>query len=141
MRKTFVIIAAFTLLTLLGGMVSAQTRVNDKDIETMMKNLNEDVKKFKSSFNSGIGNTSIRKTSREKESKALVQKFEQQTGGMLNQFKKDKKAESQIKLVLRSAEQINQLLDEVTLDSRTVSAWKKVQEALGLLKKGLGVTE
>ncbi len=142
MPKTITAIVVFTLFTFLGGIVAAhQTRVNDKDIATMMKNLNEDVKKFKSSFNDGIGKTSIRKTSREKESKSLVQRFEQQTNGMLSYFKQHKKADSQIRMVLKSAEQINQLLDEVALDSRTVSAWKKVQEALDLLKKGLGVTE
>ncbi len=141
MRNTIASITVFVLFAFMGGVVAAQTRVHDKDIETMMKNLNEDAKKFKTSFNSGIGKTTIRKTSREKESKSLVQRFEQQTAGMLNQFKQNKKADSQIKLVFRSAEQINQLLDEVSLDKQTVSAWEKVQEELNLLKKSLGVTE
>lgn len=141
MRNTIVPITVFVFFALLGGRVTAQTRVHDKDIQTMMKNLNEDAKKFKSSFNAAIGKTSIRKTSREKESKSLVQRFEQQTTGMLNQFKQNKKADSQIRLVLRSAEQIDQLLEEVSLDKRTTSDWEKVLEELDLLKKSLGITE
>jgi len=123
----------------LGGYVIAQTRVNDKDIEAMMKNLNQDAKKFTKSFNSGITKTSIRGTSREKESKQMVKVFEQQTADMLKNFKKNKKAEAEMQLVLRSADQIAQLLKEVQLDQLTVSNWQKLDEELNLLSKGLGI--
>jgi hypothetical protein len=53
----------------------AQERLSDKDVETQMKNLKEDSKKFRSSFNSAIGKSTVRKTSREKDAKALVERF------------------------------------------------------------------
>lgn len=136
LTRTMLMILFFAFL---GGSVIAQTRVNDKDIEAMMKNLNQDAKKFTKSFNSGITKTSIRGTSREKESKQMVKVFEQQTADMLKNFKKNKKAEAEMQLVLRSADQIAQLLKEVQLDQLTVSNWQKLDEELNLLSKGLGI--
>ncbi len=141
MRNVIFGFAGLILLTLLGVNSIAQTRVSDRDIESMMKNLSEDAKKFASSFNSGVTKSSIRKTSREKESKILVKRFEQQTAGMLKNFKKNKKAEAEIQLVLISSDQIDKLLNEVNLDGRTVSDWKKVQEEIALVSKSLGVTQ
>lgn len=138
-----IVLAAMTalLLPILAGTIVAQTRVSDKDVEALMKNLNEEVKKFRKSFDVGIGKSSIRKTSREKESKALVERFEQRTEGMLKNFKKNKKAEAEIRLVRDSADKINQLLVEVSLDTQTMSAWKKVWEQLEMVSKSLGSPE
>ena len=141
MRNTTFAFVGLVLFALLGGVGTAQTRVPDKDIESMMKNLKEDAKKFTSSFNLGITKSSIRKTSREKESKSLVKRFEEQTAGMLNNFKRNKKADSEIRLVRMNADKISKLLDEVKLDSQTTKNWDKVREELDLLSKNLGVPE
>jgi len=42
--------------------LSAQTRLNDKDVLQHMKNLKDDAKKFRSSFNSALAKSTIRKT-------------------------------------------------------------------------------
>ncbi len=139
-RKMTCAFMIFILFACSGAAVLGQTRVSDKDIESMMKNLSEDSKKFTSNFNSGIAKSSLRRTSREKESKELVKRFEQRTAGMLNNFKRNKKAEAEIHLVLDSAEKIDQLLKEVNFDNQTVSSWKKVQEELDMVSKGLGVS-
>ena len=74
------------LLLALGALVGiAQTRMSDKDVEDMMKNLNEDAKKLRPNFNSAVGKSTIRKTQQEqeKDAKALVERFQKQTEGML----------------------------------------------------------
>ena len=139
MRKPTCAVMILVLVAFLGGAVSAQTRVSDKDIEAMTKNLNEDAKKFVSSFNSGVGKTSIRRTTREKESKELVKAFEQQTALLMKNFKKNKKADAEMRLVLGTAKQVGQLLDEVRFDAATMSAWNKLQELIGLLTKALEI--
>jgi len=40
---------------------SAQGRMSDKDVEKVMDNLQEDAKRFRSSFDSAIGKSTIRK--------------------------------------------------------------------------------
>lgn len=57
----------------------AQERLSDKDLEQRIKNVNSDIKTFHSTFNSAVGKTSIRKTTQEKDAKALVQNFQNQS--------------------------------------------------------------
>jgi hypothetical protein len=47
------------------ALAGAQTRLSDKDLEQRIKNTNEDVKRFR------VSNTNIRKTTQEKDAKAL----------------------------------------------------------------------
>jgi hypothetical protein len=80
MKKHGVCFTAVLVLSMLivAGFASyaySQERLSDKDIETMFNNLKSDAKKFSSTFNSAVGKSTIRKTSQEKEAKALVQSF------------------------------------------------------------------
>jgi len=133
------VLAVTTLISLafLCGALIAQTRVSDKDIEAMTKNLNQHAKKFVSAFNSGVGRPSIRKTSREKASKDLVKSFQQQTEVLMKNFKKNKAAGTEMHRVMETARQVRQLLDEVKLDATTMSAWNKTEELIGMLAKAL----
>lgn len=140
MRHAMYAFVIFIFSAFLSGIVAAQTRVSDKDVESMMKNLSEDAKKFTPSFNSGIAKSSIRKTTRERESKELVKRFEQQTSGMLKNFKKSKKVDAEIQLVLDSAGKIDQLLKEVNLGDQTVSKWNRLYEDLSMVSKSLGIS-
>jgi hypothetical protein len=67
--------------------------MHDKDIQSLMKNLTEDATRFRSSFNAAVAKSTIRKTSQEKDAKALVAQFQKQTEGLLSQFKSTKKAD------------------------------------------------
>jgi Na+-transporting NADH:ubiquinone oxidoreductase subunit NqrC len=68
----------------------AQARLSDKDLEQRIKNVNSDIKAFSSMFNSAVGKTSIRKTTQEKDAKALVQNFQNQSKALYDKFKKTK---------------------------------------------------
>jgi len=43
----------------------AQQRLNDKDVEETMKNLNEDAGQFRSQFDSAVSKSTIRNTDQE----------------------------------------------------------------------------
>ena len=47
--------------------LSAQTRLSDKDVLQHMKNLKDDAKKFRPSFNSALSKSTIRKNTQEKD--------------------------------------------------------------------------
>jgi len=116
-----------------------QTRVSDKDVEGLMKNLKEDSKKFKSSFDSAIGKSTVRKTSKEKDAKALVSRFAKQTEGMLSHFSDKKKGDTELQAVLRSSDQIDSFMSEVSLDSKTGADWQKVKAELNSLSEAFGL--
>jgi len=119
--------------------VQAQSRMSDKDVETTIKNLTEDAKSFRSAFDSSVGKSTIRKTSREKDAKAQVKSFEDQTQTLLNQFKKSKQANDYLPSVMDTASQIEGLLKEVQLDSSTTMRWSKVRADLDQLAAAHGL--
>ena len=73
--------------------LSAQTRLNDKDFLQYVKNLQDDAKKFRSSFNRALAKSTIRTTTQEKGAKTLAQNFERQTNSTHEAFKHSTKAE------------------------------------------------
>jgi|SRR5208282_6903784 len=108
----------------------SQERLSDKDIETMFNNLKSDAKKFNSTFNSAVGKSTIRKTSQEKEAKALVQTFGNQSEAALDKFKKNRHPDVELSDLLTSGTQINQLLVSTPMDDRTDADWSKVKSEL-----------
>ena len=68
--------------------LSAQIRLSDKDVLQHTKNLKDDTQKFRSSFNSALSKSTIRKTTQEKDAKTLAQNFKKQTNSMYEAFRK-----------------------------------------------------
>jgi len=127
------------LLTMVGApLASAQSRMRDKDIESLMKNLKQDAKKFRSAFDQSVGKSAIRKTSQAKDEKALVARFEKDTEGMLNQFKGTKKGDA-LPTVLSTADQIEKLLAATPMGPETDAAWAKVKTELDTLSQQFNV--
>jgi hypothetical protein len=126
-----------TLLTLAIGvpLASAQGRMNDKDIESLMNNLQKDAKAFRSAFNSSVGKSTIRKTSQEKDAKTLVKTFDKQTESMYKQFKSKKKADAQLAAMQSSADQIDKLLTSTPMGDETSNAWAKVKNEVTMLSQ------
>ena len=88
-----------------------------------MQNLKDEAKKFQSSFNSAIGKSTGRKTSPEKDGKALVKAFSQQTDSMSEVFKDSKKAGTSLQEYLDSAQKIDKLLADVPLGDNVTASW------------------
>lgn len=105
-------------------------RMSDKDVERMMTNLRNDAKRFGDVFNPAIGKSTIRKTQQEKDAKALVKTFQNQTNTMLTQFKANKQAEPALSNARDSAANIEKALGAVPLGPQVGDAWTKVRTEL-----------
>ena len=79
--RKYLLILSVLLLLGAGGML-AQQRLNDKDVEETMKNLNEDAEQFRSQFDSAVSKSTIRNTDQEKQAKVLVEHFQKKTEDM-----------------------------------------------------------
>jgi len=129
---------AFAWITLLALVIpflaarpaSAQNRISDKDLEQRMKNMNEDVKKFRSYFNSSVSKSAIRKTSQEKDAKTLVTNFQKETQNLYNHFKDTKKSDPYLQNCIDMSYQIDKILSKTQFDSNTNSQWAKIQPQL-----------
>ena len=129
-------VVAMIVLALAAPIVRGQNRMSDKDIEETMQNLKNDARHFESGFNSAIGKSTIHKTSQEKDAKALVKTFAQQTDSMHNVFKGSKKADTSLPGVLDNAQKIDKLLAEVPLGDNVTSSWRPVKFRIKLSRLG-----
>lgn len=107
-----------------------QGRMNDKDLQALMQNLRDDTKSFKSQFYSAIGKSTIRKTTREKDAKSLVDRFQKQTETMLNNFKRTKQGDADVQTALTTAQQIDELVYGLRLNPQVTSSWDKIESEL-----------
>jgi hypothetical protein len=127
------VLAAYAFIFLLAPSGLGQQRMTDKDIENTMKNLKEDSKRFQSSFNSAISKSTIRKTSQEKDDKALVKTFRTQTETMLKVFQDKKKADTTLPGVMSSASNIDRIFANVSISGSAKADWAKCKSEIDLL--------
>jgi hypothetical protein len=140
-RALFCCIAIFVgLLSVFQAPLHAQTRVSDKDIEALMRNLKDDAKDFRPKFEATLKKSAIRKTSQEKDARGLVVSFEKQTDAMLNDFKKTKKGDVAVETTLSTAQQIDKLVYSMQLGPQITSQWQKVQFELNQVASAFGIT-
>lgn len=116
-----------TLVAAMPVPVAAQGRINDHDLEALMRNLRDDAKAFRSPFESALKKSSIRKTSQEKDARVLAANFAKQTERMLNTFKDKRKSEAELTTVIGSAQQIDKLVYSLKLDSQVGPQWEKIR--------------
>jgi hypothetical protein len=131
---------AFALLTAIDRPIpSGGQRMSDKDLERMMTNLHNDSKRSRDAFDPAIGKSTIRKTQQEKDAKALVQTFEDQTNKMVDQFKQNRQAEPALTIVRDSASRIEKPLADVPMGSQFNDAWAKVKTELATVSDAFKV--
>ncbi len=131
----FVLILFFTLCL----PASSQTRISDRDLETLLQNLKEDAKSFRPVFESSLKQSSIRKTSQEKDAKQLAERFSKETEGAWKQFKKARNNHVGISNVAATAQQVDKLINGLSLNGSTSTAWAKIQQELGQVEAAFGI--
>jgi hypothetical protein len=146
MRRHFPVVrwaaALFALLVLLQTPAShAQTRVNDRDMTQLMKNLKEDAKNFLSPFDSGLHKSSIRNTGQEKDAKELADQFAKQTDEMWKRFKSKKRADVELQIVIETAGKLDRLIYSHNFDSKTTTSWEIVRSTLQEVTNGYGIPQ
>jgi hypothetical protein len=130
--------AVMIVLALIFPLVSAlpagaQARLSDKDLEQRIKNMNDDIKRFHSAFNSSITKTSLRKTTQEKEAKTQVENFQKQANSLYQTFKNTKKPDPYLQNCLDQSAQIDKVLQSAQFDTTTMSLWAKIKPQLKVL--------
>jgi cell division septum initiation protein DivIVA len=108
----------------------AQNRLSDKDLEQRIKNMNSDIKKFRSMFNSSVSKTSIRKTSQAKDAKALVQNVQNASNSLYEKFKSTKKPDPYLQNCLDLSSQMDNVFQSTQFDADTVAQRQKIKRQL-----------
>jgi hypothetical protein len=141
LRVSLYAAATVLLLLLPHASAQAQVRLNDKDLEHIMKNLHEDAKDFREAFDASIHKSAIRNTSQDKNARGLAEQFERQADDMYKHFKGSKKAEGYVWPIVRTAGDLDGLVYSLSLDSKTTLSWEKVRSELRQISNSFGVAE
>ena len=137
----------FGFLVLLAAMASAerpavaQGRLSDKDLQRLMQNLKDDAQPFRQSFANALKKSTIRKTSQEKDARALADTFAKQTSGAFDSFKHNQKADQEVAAMVHTAAQLDPLVYSLQLNPQTTSQWEKLRTELHPIAQAFGVAE
>ena len=131
------------LVGLLGAdrFAMAQGRLSDKDLQRLMENLKDDSQPFRQSFTNALKKSTIRKTSQEKDARALADTFAKQANNALNTFKHHQKADAAVGALVSTAAQIDPLVYSLQLDPQTTSRWERLRTELHQIAQAFGIPE
>lgn len=130
LRSNFALRRFFASIALALASITAaysQARINDKDLESMMRNLRNDAKAFRSPFNSALKKSTIRKTSEAKDAQRLADTFAGETESLLNNFKRTKKGDQRLSAVQSTGQQLAAVVDANQLGPDVSARWNKIQ--------------
>jgi hypothetical protein len=118
-----------------------QGRLSDHDLQQLIQNLKDDAQPFRQTFADALDKSTVRKTSREKDAKALANTFAKQTDLALDTFKHHKPADAQVSALVHTATQIDPLVYSLQLNPQTTSQWEKIRSELHQVAVAFGVPE
>jgi hypothetical protein len=120
---------------------AAQGRLSDKDLQSLIQSLKDDAQPFRQNFANGLKQSSIRKTSKEKDARMLADSFAKQANSAFESFKHNQKAEQAVTELVHTATQIDPLVYSLQLDSQTTSQWERIRSELHQVAQAYGITE
>ena len=106
-----------------------------------MQNLKDDAQPFQKSFANALKKSTIRKTTQEKDAKALAETFAKETNTALETFKHQQKADQEVIALVNTAAQIDPLVYSLQLNPQTTSQWKRLRTELHQIAQAFGVPE
>jgi aminopeptidase N len=119
----------------------AQGRLSDKDLQGLIQSLKDEAQPFRQTFANALKQSTIRKTSKEKDARMLADSFAKQANSALESFKKNQKAEAAVTELVHTATQIDPLVYSLQLDSQTTSQWEKMRSELHQIAQAYGIPE
>lgn len=119
----------------------AQNRVNDRDMEALMRNLRDDAKSFRPHFDTAVHKSTIRKTSQEREARDTADAFQRDTETLLNRFKKDHNGQQEFANVLASAKDIDRSVNSLSLGPQVASDWDRIRTELRRIASAYGIED
>jgi hypothetical protein len=119
----------------------AQGRLSDKDLQGLIQNLKDEAQPFRQTFTNALKQSTIRKTSKEKDARMLADSFAKQANSALEGFKRNQKAEPAVTELVHTATEIDPLVYSLQLDSQTTSQWERMRSELHQIAQAYGIPE
>ena len=115
-------------------------RLSDKEVERMLKQIENQTKTFRKSLDSGLDHSRINGTRREDDINGFVKAFEEQTKHLHDRFNDHKSVAADVEAVLNRAAAIDGFMARQRLGGRAEEDWFALRSNLDTLAEAYSVT-
>jgi hypothetical protein len=115
-------------------------RLSDKEVERMLKQIENQTKTFRKSLDSSLDHSRVNGTRREDDINAFVKAFEEQTKRLHDRFNDHKSVAADVEAVLDRASAIDRFMRRQRLGGRAAEDWFALRTNLDELAQAYNVT-
>src|SRR5687767_13813353 len=141
-RQTISVALVLAMLSL--GLTAAQaqlpTRVNDRQVNNLLRRVETNADRFRASFSTAMDRSRWNGTSTEDQLNGYVQNFENATDQLRSSFNSRTSAAADVENVLRQAAFLNEFMMRNRLDARAANDWATLRADLDALARAYNVT-
>ena len=134
----FAIILAATV-SALGQVIGQPYRLNDKEVDQVLKRIEKQSDKFRSSLDSALDKSRFNGSSREDDINAFVKEFYQETKRLRDRFESHKSTAPDVEAVLQRAARIDGFMRRYPLTPRAQEDWSLLRGYLDQLAQTYNV--
>jgi hypothetical protein len=142
LRQTISVALVVAMVSL--GAVAAQAqrpyRMNDRQVENVLRRVETDADRFRSSFSSALDRSRYNGTSTEDQLNGYVRNFETATNALRDRFNRRVSVAADVENVLRQAAFLNDFMMRNRLDVRATNDWTTLRADLDALARAYNVT-
>src|SRR5262249_30141282 len=113
-----------------GQVIGQPYRLNDREVEQIIKRIEKQSDRFRSSLDSSLDKSRFNGTSAEDDINAFVKSFYQETKRLRDHFNGHKSASSDVEAVLQDAARIDGFMRRYPLTSRAQEDWATLKTYL-----------
>jgi len=122
------------------GVVDVPYRIGDKDVEKVLKRIEEQSDRFRSSLDSGLDKSRLDGTREEDNINAFVKDYYQSTKNLRDHFDDHKSTTADVQSVLDRASRIDNFIRRIRPGGNAISDWNKLKVNLDELARVYNVT-
>jgi hypothetical protein len=132
MFKTSMMLACLCLFasTLMGQFSRQPYRLSDKDVENIIRRIEQQSDRFRSSLDSALDKSRINGSNREDDINNFVKDFYKQTKTLRDRFNDHKSTAADVQSILEGAARIDQFMRRYPLSSRAQDDWSTLKTNL-----------
>lgn len=139
------VISVFLCAALLVSTANAQVigqpyRLNDKEVERMIRNIEHQSDRFRSSVDSSLDKSRLNGTNREDDINSFIKDFYEQTKRLRDRFDKHHSASGDVEAVLDRAARIDDFMRRNRLSSKAQDEWSTLKNNLDELASAYNVS-
>lgn len=136
----FCVCSAFLFCSVEAQVIGQPYRLSDKDLEKIIRRIEQQSDRFRSSLNAALDKSRLNGTNREDDINEFLKNFHEQTKRLRDRFDKHQSASADVEAVLDSAVRIDDFMRRNRLSSRAEDDWSTLKNNLDELASAYNVS-